>query len=80
MQRCCIEHTLKPITGKTLFGDSAIAEDGARLDIAANDFWGGCYERVYFDVSFFLIQWLPPFGNKEYPPRTKARVDQDQSL
>ena len=27
--------------------------DGARLDIAANGFWGGRYERAFFDVRVF---------------------------
>ena len=27
--------------------------DGARLDIAANGFWGGRYERTYFDFRVF---------------------------
>ena len=36
----CIEPTLQPITGETLTGASAITEDGARLDIAANGFCG----------------------------------------
>ena len=37
----CIQPNLQPITGETLTGASAITEDGARLDIAANGFWGG---------------------------------------
>ena len=49
----CIEPTLQPITGNTLSGATAITEDGARLDIAANGFWGGRYERTYFDVRVF---------------------------
>ena len=28
----------------------AITDDGARLDIAANGFWGGRRERAFFDV------------------------------
>ncbi len=28
-------------------------QDGARRDIAANDFWGGHYERTFFDVRVF---------------------------
>ena len=28
-------------------------EDGARLDIAANGFWGGRYERTFIDVRIF---------------------------
>ena len=35
----CIEPTLQPITGEALSGTSAITEDGARLDVAANIFW-----------------------------------------
>ena len=36
-----IEPHLKPLGGETLRGASANIEDGARLDIAANGFWGG---------------------------------------
>ena len=35
----CIESTLQPIAGEALSGASAITEDGARLDVAANGFW-----------------------------------------
>ncbi len=49
----CIEPPLQPITNETLRGASAIKEDGARLDIAANGFWGGHFERAYFDVRIF---------------------------
>ena len=34
-------------------GASSNAQDGARLDIAANGFWGGRFERTYFDVRVF---------------------------
>ena len=47
----CIEPTLQPITGETLTGASTITEDGDRLDIAANGFWGGRFERAYFDIQ-----------------------------
>ena len=49
----CIEPPLQPVTNETLRGASAIKEDGARLDIAANGFWGGRFERAYFDVRIF---------------------------
>ena len=49
----CIEPMLQPVTGETLTGASAITEDGARLDITANGFWGGHFERAYFDVRIF---------------------------
>ena len=34
------EPTLQPITGEVFNHATAITEDGARLDIAANGFWG----------------------------------------
>ena len=49
----CIEPDLQPITGETLAGATSNAQDGARLDIAANGFWGGRFERTYFDVRIF---------------------------
>ena len=39
------EPTLQPITGEVFNHATAITEDGARLDIAANGFWGGRLER-----------------------------------
>ena len=45
----CIEPTLQPITGEALSGASAITEDGARLDVAANDFWGGPFDVKVFN-------------------------------
>ena len=44
---------LQPITGESLTGASSNVQDGARLDIAANGFWGGRFERTYFDVRVF---------------------------
>ena len=35
-----VEPHLQPLTGKTFSLNSAIVEDGARLDVAANGFWG----------------------------------------
>ena len=36
-----------------LTGSSSNTQDGARLDIAANGFWGGWFERTFFDVRVF---------------------------
>ena len=52
-QDVCVEPNLQPITGEELSHATAISDDGARLDIAANYFWGGHYERAYFDVRIF---------------------------
>ena len=48
-----VEPHLQPLSGEVLSGASANTDDGARLDIAANGFWGGRLERAYFDVRIF---------------------------
>ena len=49
----CVEPTLQPVTGEVFSNATAISEDGTRLDIAANGFWGGRFERAFFDVRVF---------------------------
>ena len=49
----CTEPTLQPINDEVLSGASAITSEGARLDIAANGFWCGRFQRAYFDVRVF---------------------------
>ena len=49
----CVEPHLQPITGENLNGASAITDDGARLGIATNGFWGGQREQAFFDVHVF---------------------------
>lgn len=49
----CIEPDLQPVGGEVLSGSSSNTQDGARLDIAANGFWGGRFERTFFDVRVF---------------------------
>ncbi len=64
LQSCvCIEPHLQLITGETLTEASAITGDEARLDVAASDFWGGCYERSHFDVRVFN----PPTNRQTLP-------------
>ena len=48
-----LEPDLQPLTGEQLTYTTANVEDGARLDIAANGFWGGRYERTFIDVRIF---------------------------
>lgn len=48
-----IEPDLQPLTGEVLARATANTSDGARLDIAANGFWGGCFEKTYMDVRVF---------------------------
>lgn len=49
----CIEPTLQPVTDERLLGASVITDNHARLDVAASGFWGGRYERGFFDVRIF---------------------------
>ena len=44
---------LQPLTGETFSLASAIVEDGARLDVAANGFWGSRHQKVFIDVKVF---------------------------
>ena len=44
---------LEPIDGEVFIAASSYSQDGARLDIAANGFWGGQFERTFFDVRVF---------------------------
>ena len=48
-----IEPRLQPMSNETLAGSSANRQDGARLDIAASGFWGGTFERTFFDFRVF---------------------------
>ncbi len=49
----CIEPELQPVSSETLGGASANCQEGARLDVAANGFWGDTFQRTYFDVRVF---------------------------
>ena len=47
------EPSLQLITSETFRAASTNTQDGARLDIVANGFWGGVYERAFYDVRMF---------------------------
>ena len=48
-------HLLQPLSGETLQYKTANRDDNARLDIAANGFRGGRFERSYFDVRILTL-------------------------
>ena len=48
-----VEPHLQPVTGEKFILTSTNIEDGARLDISANGFWGGRCEKTYIDVKVF---------------------------
>ena len=49
----CVEPSLQTLSGETLTYSTAIAEDGARLDVSADGSWGGQHQRTFFDVKVF---------------------------
>ena len=49
----CVEPHLQPLTGETFPLASANVEDGARLDVASDGFWGSRHQRVFIDVKVF---------------------------
>ena len=48
-----VEPHLQPITGEHFPLASSNVNDGARLDISVNGFWGGNCERIFLDVKVF---------------------------
>ena len=48
-----VESNLQQIALEVMVTRSAIITEGARLDIAANGFWRGRYERTFIDVRVF---------------------------
>ena len=48
-----VEPNLQPLTGEVFSGASSNIQDGVRLDIVASGFWGGRYERTFFDIRIF---------------------------
>lgn len=48
-----IEPKLQPLNGETFSKRCGTTDDEARLDIAANGFWGGRFQKTLFDVRVF---------------------------
>ena len=48
-----IEPHLQPLTKELLQYRTANVKDDASLNIAANGFWGGRFEKAFFDVRIF---------------------------
>ena len=48
-----VEPHLQPLTGETFPLISAYVEDGARLDVASDGFWGSRHQGVFIDVKVF---------------------------
>jgi len=48
-----VEPTLQPLSRESFNHATLNKEDGARLDISMNGFWGGRCEKSYIDVEVF---------------------------
>ena len=48
-----VEPSLQPITSERFLNATANTQEGARLDIIADGFWGSSFERAFFDVRVF---------------------------
>ena len=51
--RMCVEPTLQSLTGESFPLRSANTEDGARLDVKAQNFWDKSKQSTFFDVRIF---------------------------
>ena len=49
----CTGPHLQSLSGEAMPHESANVEDGARLDVVANGFWGGRFEKAFLDVRVF---------------------------
>lgn len=49
----CVWNSTCPLSGEQLTTCTASTEDGARLDVTVNGFWGGRFEHTFFDVRVF---------------------------
>ena len=69
-----IEPHLQAVTGESLSLAMSNSQDGARLDIAMNGFWGGQFERTFFDVKVFN-----PFApsNENFQPSNSYRAHEN---
>jgi len=47
------EPLLQPLSGERLLHRTSNSEDGARLDVCAQGFWGDRHQRAFFDVRVF---------------------------
>ena len=55
-----VEPDLQELTGEVMSRHTAITTEGARLDIAANGFWGGRFKRTFFDIHVRVFNPYAP--------------------
>ena len=53
LSNVAVEPTLQPLSGERLAHLTSNTEDGARLDVRAQGFWGDRHQSAFFDVRVF---------------------------
>eukprot|EP00731_Ephydatia_muelleri_P014129 Em0007g1439a len=71
-----IEPTLQPVTRETFKLASTITEIGARSDIAADGFWGGHFEKTFFDIR--VLNPLAPSNTTPTPSACYRRHEKEK--
>ena len=59
-----VEPRLQLLSGETFTTHSTATEDNSRPDIAASGFWGGRFQRAFFDIRL-----LNPFAPSNWTPQ-----------
>ena len=73
-----------PLEGEQFCSAATATVNGARLDIAASGFWGGRFERTFFDVQVFNpnvqsnVLFSPPSLGRRHE-RQKQKYEQRNS-
>ena len=73
----CIEPPLQALTGELLSHDTSNSEDGARLDVSAQGFWGDRHHRAFFDVRVFHTN-APSYRKMQLPSAYRLHECQKQ--
>jgi len=69
-----IKPSMQPVDGERLTHSSANREDGARLDVVAESFWGGNRQCAFFDIKAFAQSYNSTSLSQYY------RISEEESL
>ena len=74
------EPSLQPVTGETLAQRSANSEDGARIDVVAENFWGRDWQRAFFDIRFLTHSHQAISQHLSHPVLPQKRAREEKSI
>ena len=70
-----VEPELQPLSGEQMKYKTANVEEGARLDVRANGFWGSLHQSAFFDVRVFNPYAL---SNRKSSPAATYRKHENE--